>query len=242
MTLSPTLGISPVSTAPISNFGAVASEQLQQLGQQLRQDITTIQSNEQLKSLGSQLSGLNPGLVPQMDQDGQPLKDNSGKPILGPDPNFAAGMTQAISQNPLGAHTPAGISIISQLGAQHSAYLNSLNLQNKLSTQQAIATGHDTTRSNIADTTVGGRTDVANINAQSRSDVADTNAASRTDVANIKADMFGNRLYRLNPGERLIDGTGKLIDQVPATEKAFKPIVVPKNAQVLGPDNSRSHL
>lgn len=155
MNISPTLGITPINTAPISQFGAAASAQLQQFGAQLRDDITTIQGNEQLKNMAQQLQGVDP-------------TDLSG--------NFPSQMTQAIASNPLGAHTPAGISILSTLGNAHQGAI-----------QQAI--WGQRIAGNLAVT--GMKTDASQAN-------ANTNANAKETAAGINK---GEINFAPNPGD-----------------------------------------
>lgn len=110
MTISPTLGITPIDTAPIMQFGQAASQQLQQFGQQLRQDITTIQTNQQLR-----------GMADALPTDVDP-KTN---------PDFYHQMNTAATQFPLAAHTSVGASILSRLGAAHADAMQEMRDQGK---------------------------------------------------------------------------------------------------------------
>lgn len=120
MTISPTLGISNQYDArPVMEYASIASQSLQQLGAQLQNDITTIQTNQQLRSFQQDLQGINP------------LDTKS--------PQFAVQMTQAITNNPLAAHSPVGIQAINQLGAAHQAAIQGGFLGQRLQTQEDVA-------------------------------------------------------------------------------------------------------
>jgi len=116
MTISPTLGITPIDTAPIMRFGEAASQQLQQFGQQLRNDLTTIQTNQQLQ-----------GFAQSLPNDVNP---NSN-------PDFYSQINSAASQYPLAAHSPVGMSILNQLGKAHSDAMQTLLLGEKLNQYKA---------------------------------------------------------------------------------------------------------
>lgn len=106
ITISPTLGISnQYNPAPMEQYAQIASQGLQQLGAQVQQDITTIQTNQQLRGLQSDLQGINPA-------------DTKS-------PAFGAQMTRAVLNNPLAAHSPVGMEAINQLGQAHQAALQS---------------------------------------------------------------------------------------------------------------------
>jgi len=116
MTISPTLGITPIDTAPIMRFGDAASQQLQQLGQQLRNDITTIQTNRQLQDFAQALP-----------TDVDPNNN----------PDFYRQINSAASQYPLAAHSPVGMSILNQLGKAHADSMQTLLLGEKLNQYKA---------------------------------------------------------------------------------------------------------
>ena len=95
----PTLGITPYEPAVDINFGRTMTAGLEQLGAQLREDMTAVMANRQVKNLGSALSQIDP----KSDQ-------------------FQTQVIQAAMQNPLGAMHPAGQMAITTLGAAHKAW------------------------------------------------------------------------------------------------------------------------
>lgn len=113
MVIDPSLGIRPANLAPLEANQQQMMTGLQQLGLQLRNDLQTIQTNRQLQSFGQQLQDIRP--------------DSN---------DFAPQIVQAIAQNPLAAHSPAGIAIINQLGDAHKAYIQTTLLAQKLRTGQ----------------------------------------------------------------------------------------------------------
>jgi hypothetical protein len=144
MTISPTLGISnQYNPGPMEQYAAIASQGLQQLGAQVQQDITTIQTNQQLKSLANDLQGIDP-------------TDTTS-------PKFGSQMTQAVLNNPLAAHSPVGMQAINQLGASHQAALLS-------ATRLGVANIGAGARVDSAGIGAASRESVAGINAQSRAD------------------------------------------------------------------------
>lgn len=214
MTVSPTLGISPFNPGPLENFAAMQSQQLQQFGQQLRQDVTTIQGNEQLKDMAQQLQGVNPGLV------------DDGKGGLMPDPNFASQMTQAIAANPLGAHTPAGISIISQLGAAHQGALQQAIWAQRIGGMEGVAGINQTGRANVAGINQQGRETTAGIN-QHEINFApnpDDPSAPPTLQVNPNAPTSGAGKWRVNGNIMYNDVTGERKDMTQYQSGNWKPV------------------
>lgn len=191
MTISPTLGISnQYNPAPMEQYAAIASQGLQQLGAQVQQDITTIQTNQQLRGLQSDLQGINP-------------TDTKS-------PAFGAQMTRAVLNNPLAAHSPVGMEAINQLGQAHQAALQS-------DTRLGVAGLGAGAREYSADVGAGARTDVAGINADSRENIANINAQSRADANGNKShvtrpgdkviDGKGNILFENPPESKTVKPT-----------------------------------
>lgn len=93
------LGVPDYNPSADINFARATSEGLQSLGAQLRADITAIQANRQVKSLGEQLKTLDPRTE-----------------------HFPTDLMQAAIANPLGVQHPVGQMAISTLGAAHKAW------------------------------------------------------------------------------------------------------------------------
>jgi len=174
-------------------FGEAASQQLQQFGQQLRNDLTTIQTNQQLQ-----------GFAQSLPNDVNP---NSN-------PDFYSQINSAASQYPLAAHSPVGMSILNQLGKAHSDAMQTLLLGQKLNTQQAIATGHDITRENVAQTGAQSRENVAGTRLSgvmagldSKQNLFTQAEEGRNQRAGIK--VIGNHVVDLNQSDE--DGNPKIL-------------------------------
>lgn len=216
MTVSPTLGITPINTAPISQFGAAASAQLQQFGAQLRDDITTIQGNEQLKNMAQQLQGANPNSM---------------------DGSFASQMTQAISQNPLGAHTPAGISILAQLGNAHTNYVQSSLLGQKLNAYKPLPGTSDLFSPGTGDVQQTGATPLRPtrpvVVGKGAGGVYDPNTGAFQSADDLGIPQNSPGKWKLNGGVMYNDTTGEQKDVTPFIKDNWNP--------VLNGDGSVSH-
>lgn len=107
------LGISDFDPSADINYGRTTSIALQQLGNQLREDMTAIQTNKQVKSLGETLKNLNP---------------QSGR--------FPTDLMSAAVAHPLGVQHPVGQMAITTLGAAHKAWAAENLVDKRLSAQE----------------------------------------------------------------------------------------------------------
>lgn len=104
--MADTLGVPDFSPALDINFGRTFADNLQSLGNQLREDMLAVQANRQVKNLGASLSQLDP----RSDV-------------------FPTQLAQVAMANPLGVVHPAGKLAISTMGAAYKEWKRSVEEQ-----------------------------------------------------------------------------------------------------------------
>lgn len=99
MAIDSTLGVRPIDTGFLRDISRQQSAMLEQLGAQVRSDVTQIQTNRQLQGFSQAVQGIDP------------TSKGYAQQIIG-----------AISSYPLAAQSPLGGAVINQLGAAHSLW------------------------------------------------------------------------------------------------------------------------